>query len=239
MYNILMKNIGNIENTPLNITADSINAKSLIVNGEPVQISEGDWTPIFHTYRGFRTPPGILVKENWKDQYNTITRGTYFKIGRSVTIWFSVQCTIDGFQNDVLYAPRYPIVSNLPFRCSDPSTEIVLVFKGNCTDVSYPDNYAGSVPVPLVVTYEGNYAAKLGEVGSIFVPQIPPFYDPSGLDTAVLDGKTVVFECGQAQRIPTIDDWTKDGTVTNAPILATGTGYELSFTSSITYFTDE
>lgn len=221
------------------ITSTTLNTQNLILNGEVLSISEGDWTPVFQTYRGFRTPPGILVKENWKDQYNNVTRGTYFKIGRSVTIWFYVACTVDGFQNDVLFAPRYPIVTNLPYRCSDPSTVITLNFQAPCSVSSYPDNYVGSFPVPLVVTYEGGYSVQLGEIGSTFVPQIPPFYDPSGLDTAVLDGKTIVFECQQASRIPAVADWSKDGTVTNAPILATGTGYNLSFTAAVTYFTDE
>ena len=103
----------------------------------------------------------------------------------------------------------------------------------------FPDNYAGPIPVPLVTTFEGVYRASLFEQGTLFTPQIPPFYDPSGLDTIISDGKTITIICLQASRIPTVADWAKDGTVTNAPVLATGSGYTAAFTGTMNYFTDE
>lgn len=219
------------------LTTNTINAQSILLNGTPLLFSAGSWTPLFKVFRGFRDG-SPLVKESWNGVYDNITAGTYTKVGKAVTIWFSVKCSFSGFQNDVLFAPKYPIVDNLPFRCNDPSTQLNLVFEADCSNVQYPNNYIGAFPVPLVTTYEGNYSLKLSELGTTFIPQIPPFYDPSGLDTAVLDGKTIIFECRQASSIPAVADWTKEGTVTNAPVLALG-NYTIAFTGSVTYFTDE
>lgn len=216
-------------------TTNTLNAQAINLGGSPLAL-QSTWTPIFQTLRGDRA--GNLFYENWNDQFDTSTAGVYTKVGKAVTAWFSCKCSFNGFRNDVLWAPRYPIVRNLPFRCNDPSIAINLEYETIVSNVAFPDNYVGPIPIPLVTTYEGSYTARLVETGTVFVPRIPPLYDTSGLDTIVLDGKTITFECIQASRIPTIADWTKEGTVTNAPVLALG-NYTISFTSSLTYFTDE
>ena len=227
-----------VDATSISTQALNLPATGNILFGfSPFNYARGSWTPVFQTYRGFRT--GTLVKENWAGQYNTVTKGYFTKVGTEVKVWFSVSCQFDGHQNDLLFAPRYPIITNLPYTCSNDTSGFNLEYAELMAKSQFPNNYAGPVPAPLATTFEGAYRGELYEQGSLFTPQIPPVYDPSGLDTVVSDGKTITIECLQAQRIPLVAEWSKDGTVNNGPVLALTNGYTASFTGTMTYYTDE
>jgi len=210
---------------------------NILFGFSPFNYARGNWTPVFQTYRGFRT--GTLVKENWNGQYNTQTNGYYTKAGTEVRIWFFVTCQFNGFQNDLLYAPRFPIITNLPYDCINTVGGFDLTYAEPTSKSQFPNNYAGPVPAPLATTFEGVYRTELLESGLLFTPQIPPLYDPSGLDTIVSDGKTLTITCLQSQRIPLVAEWAKDGTVNNGPVLATGSGYTASFAGTMTYYTSQ
>lgn len=173
----------------------------------------------------------------------------YTRVGSSVTLWFTAKCSFNGFNNDAIFAPRYPIIRNLPFRCYNPDTEVQLEFEFFAFNISYPNNV--TLPqIPFLVTNDGEYTCILYEKDKLFTPRLPPDYNTSGLDTIIMDGKTIFFECVQSQitvpnvpappapiEIPEVR-WTREGTVTNLQVLSTGS-YTISFTGSLSYFTDE
>lgn len=214
------------------INATNFSTTTLQAGNTPFTYDQGTFTP---KVQCLRATDGVLLKEDWANPIYQVGNGYYIKIGAWVNVWFSARVDFNVHDNDPLsQGNRFPVITDLPFRCNSPTTNPDLQGGGVITEVEFPNGYAGPVPGPASITMNGNYTVRIYETGSTFFPVVQPV--PVETEAWISDGITLVVNCDQTQwGLGPV--WELEGTAYNANV--TLGNYTASFTGSITYFTDE
>ena len=140
-----------------------------------------------------------------------------------------------GFQNDLLYSARYPLITGLPFKCSLTANPIIST--GVCNAQSWPNGYIGPLPGPIAYLFNGNYKPFVVQDGAGFNPVVPPLY--AATPTYPTDGYTIAFSVNMGQKIVLVAEWDSDGTLFNANILDGVSYTDLGFEGTVTYYTND
>jgi len=134
-----------------------------------------------------------------------------------------------------VYSARYPIITGLPFKCSLTANPIIST--GYCSAQSWPNGYAGPLPAPGAVLFNGNYRPFVVQDGVGFHPVVPPTYHVT--PNYPTDGYTIAFSVNMGQKIVLVAEWDAEGTLYNYNILDGTTYTDLGFEGTVTYYTND